>query len=80
MVSHPDLGLRPGILSPTDLAGLARTFDDSAHAVWIHDLSGRCVYRNPAAQQTEPCTATDMLHEILGPDNRQIGRLRVRMA
>lgn len=80
LVSHPDLKTGPGTLSPEHLAGLARTFADSAHPVWIHDLSGRCVYRNRAASQGGAGGDRVASHEIFGSDNRRIGQLRVGAA
>jgi hypothetical protein len=78
MASHSHLTLQPRTFSPEDLAGLARTFDDSACAVWIQDLSGRCVYQNPAARRAEPGAAQDLLHDILGPGDQRVGQLRIR--
>ena len=79
MLAHSRLTPRPCTLSPGDLARMARTFDESPQAVWIHDLSGRCVYRNPTASRTTSCDSADSVHELLDHHDRRIGRLRLRM-
>ena len=79
MLAHSRLTPRPCTLSPSDLAGMARTFDESTQAVWIHDLSGRCVYRNARASRTIPCASADAVHELLDHHDRRIGHLHVRM-
>lgn len=78
MVAHSRLAVRPSALSAEQLAGMARTFDDAAQAVWVQDLSGRCVYRNRLAGQTVFCPASDTLHEILDHENHRIGQLRLQ--
>jgi hypothetical protein len=65
-------------LSPGEVAGFARTFDDAPRAVWIHDLSGRCVYRNPTAGWTSPALAEDSVHDLLDHHDHPIGYIRIR--
>ncbi len=78
LVAHPRLTQRPSAFSHIQLADLARTFDDSEQAVWINDLSGRCVYRNRAAGQTSSSSETDAAHEILDDQDRRIGHFCLR--
>jgi PAS domain-containing protein len=70
----------PSSLSADDLTRFASTFNDARQAVWVHDLAGRCVYRNPIARKTSPCAAKDALHDILDHEDRRIGHLRLRMS
>ncbi|MEP0842000.1 MAG: hypothetical protein HRF43_04735 [Phycisphaerae bacterium] len=58
---------------------LARTFGRAPQAVWIYDLAGQCVYRNPVAHRVPPDAGRDSLEDILDGQNRPIGRLRVRL-
>ncbi len=70
---------RPSTISPDELAGIARTFEDSDQAVWVHDLSGRCLYRNQAAYQTAPNPGRDTPHDVLDHQARPVAQLRLRM-
>ena len=79
MVAHSSLAVRPCTMPPVDLAGVGRTFEHATQAVWVHDLSGRCVYRNQAARATTPCAARDTLHDILDHRDGPVGLLRLRM-
>jgi PAS domain-containing protein len=78
MGTYSQLKSRACTLSPGEVAGFARTFDDAAQAVWVHDLSGRCVYRNPTAGRTTPCGTEDSIHELLDHHDRSIGHIRMR--
>lgn len=80
MVAHSRLTPRSCTISPNDLAGIARTFDRAAQAVWIHDLSGRCVYRNRSAGQTRPSAERDSMYDLLDHHDRRIGHIRLRTA
>jgi hypothetical protein len=79
LVAHPRLIQRPSAFSQTQLTDLARTFDDSEQAVWIHDLFGRCVYRNRAAGQTSPGSRTDAAHDLFDDQDCRIGHLHLRL-
>jgi PAS domain-containing protein len=80
MGTYTHLTSRRCTFSPGEVAGLARTFDDAPQAIWIHDLSGRCVYRNPSAGRTDPSHAEDTLHDLLDHQDRPIGHIRMRVA
>lgn len=78
MGTYSHLTSRACTLAPGEVAGFARTFDDVSQAVWIHDLSGRCVYRNPTAGRTTPCSTEDSVHDLLDHHDCPVGHIRIR--
>lgn len=68
---------RSSSLSPADIQNLARTFDEAAAPVWVHDLAGDCVYCNPTAHRSIP-HVEDTVFEISNGDGLRVGHLRFR--
>jgi PAS domain-containing protein len=52
------------------LLSMARIFDASSDPVWVHDLTGRCVYRNPSARTASPGAARQRFELFNAADER----------
>jgi len=62
-------------MSREDLDSLIRTFARASGPVWIHDLSARCLYQNPAALRTGGDRRRATAIDILDHRNRPVGQI-----
>ena len=57
------------------LTSLAATFDNCPIPVWFHDLTRRCLYRNPAAQYVLLASARVERHDVLDHADERLGQI-----
>ncbi|UCD30272.1 MAG: hypothetical protein JSV03_07330 [Planctomycetota bacterium] len=66
---------KPATLTIDHIAWLANTYERIPRPIWIHDLSAKCLYRNPPARSVSLSQAKVTRFEILDHDDRIIGHL-----
>jgi hypothetical protein len=62
-------------LSAEQIGHLARTYDDVAQPIWIHDLAAQCLYRNARAIRQSGANPHRTVFDILDGSGQIVAHL-----